>query len=262
MTANPAAETGTTTDRPAGPGPSMDRLSIILACFNEEASIAACLEGLLAHAPGAEIVVIHGGTDSTLEIARRMARDHPEIHAHKNYGDTGKGHAIKFGITVTDRPFVLQFDADLQFDPADLPRVLAPLLAGEADVAIGSRFLPDSVTRDYRFSFFRVMGNRLVNRWLSLLAGQPISDVTTGYKAWTREAIERINFRDNRFVYEMEIVMRGALQGLRLAQVPITYRNREKGFSGHGAGIRELRSICWTGFKLLWWSLMIRLGLW
>jgi len=240
----------------------LNRLSIIIACFNEAESIEACLRGLLEAAPGAEIVVIHGGTDRTLEIARRLAQEHPEIHAHKNYGDTGKGHAIKFGITVTDRPFLLQFDADMQFDPSEVPKVLAPLLQGEADIAIGSRFLPGSVTREYRFSFFRVVGNRIVNRWLSLLAGKPVSDVTTGYKAWTREAIETVNFKDNRFVYEMEIVMRGALKGLRLAQVPITYRNREKGFSGHGSGFRELWSICRTGFKLLWWSLMIRLGLW
>ena len=241
---------------------NLDRLSIIIACFNEEASIETCLRGLLAAAPGAEIVVIHGGTDRTLEIARALAEEHPEIQAHKNYGDTGKGHAIKFGITVTDRPWLLQFDADLQFDPADLPRVLAPIVAGEADIVIGSRFLPDSVTEEYEFSFLRVVGNRIVNRWLSWLAGTPVSDVTTGYKAWTREAIERVNFKDNRFVYEMEILLRGVRRGLRLAQVPITYRNREKGFSGHGSGVRELWSICRTGAKLLWWSLMIRLGLW
>lgn len=240
----------------------MDQLSIIIACFNEEESIETCLSGLLAAAPGAEIVVIHGGTDRTLEIARRLAVDHPEIKAHKNYGDTGKGHAIKFGITVTDRPYILQFDADMQFDPVDLPRVLAPLFAGEADIAIGSRFLPDSITKEYRFSFLRVVGNRIVNRWLSVLAGTSISDVTTGFKGWSREAIEKIDFKDNRFVYEMEIVMRGARKGLRLAQTPITYRNREKGFSGHGSGIRELWSICLTGWKLLWWSLMIRLRLW
>jgi len=240
----------------------LDRLSIIIACFNEEASIEACLRGLLEAAPGAEIVVIHGGTDRTLDIARTLAEEHPEIRAHKNYGDTGKGHAIKFGITVTDRPFILQFDADLQFDPGEVPKVMAPILAGEADVVIGSRFLPESVTKEYGFSFFRVVGNRIVNRWLSLLAGRPVSDVTTGYKAWTREAIEKVNFKDNRFVYEMEIVIRSVLKGLRLAQVPITYRNREKGFSGHGSGLGELWSICRTGFKLLWWSLMIRLRMW
>ncbi|MBN2491215.1 MAG: glycosyltransferase family 2 protein [Planctomycetes bacterium] len=240
----------------------MHRLSIILACFNEEESIEACLQGLLAAAPGAEIVVIHGGTDRTLEIARRLAAVHPEIRAHRNYGDTGKGHAIKFGIAVTERPWLLQFDADLQFDPAEVPRVLGPIAAGEADIVLGSRFLEDSVTREYRFSFLRVVGNRIVNRWLSWLAGVPISDVTTGYKAWTRAAIERVNFKDNGFVYEMEILLRGVRRGLRLAEVPITYRNREKGFSGHGSGVRERWSICRTGAKLLWRSLLIRLGLW
>jgi hypothetical protein len=142
-----------------------------------------------------------------------------------------------------------------------VPKVVGPVLRGEADVAIGSRFLPESATTEYEFSFFRVVGNRIVNRWLSFLAGKPISDVTTGFKVWSREAVERIGFKDNRFVYEMEIVLR-ARKTNRLAQVPITYRNREKGFSGHGAGAREFWSICWTGFKLLWWSLMIRLRLW
>ncbi len=239
----------------------MDRLGIIIACFNEEALIETCLRGLIAAAPGAEIVVIHGGTDRTLVIARELAAEFPQIRAYKNYGDMGKGHAIKCGITVTDRPILLQFDADMQFDPSEVPEVVGPILRGEADVAIGSRFLPESKTEEYDFSFFRVVGNRIVNRWLSLLAGKPISDVTTGFKAFSRDAIERIAFKDNRFVYEMEIVLR-ARKAIRLAQVPITYRNREKGFSGHGAGLRELWSICWTGYKLLAWSLAIRLRLW
>lgn len=247
--------------RPPRRHPALTELSIIIACFNEAESIETCLRGLLDAAPGAEIVVIHGGSDRTLEIAREMAKTHPTIRAFRNYGDMGKGHAIKCGVTVTDRPFILQFDADLQFDPADVPNVVQPVIAGEADVAIGSRFLPDSVTTEYQFSFFRVVGNRIVNRWLSFLAGKRISDVTTGFKCWSREAIERIGFKDNRFVYEMEIVLRARKEN-RLAQIPINYRNREKGFSGHGAGLRELWSICWTGYKLLFWSLMIRLRLW
>lgn len=235
-------------------------ISIIIACLNEEDTIIECLERLVQSAPASEILVVHGGKDRTCERAQSFAQSHPNVIAFRNENDCGKGSAIKVGIARASHALMCQFDADLQFDPEDIARVMAPLLEGRADVVIGSRFMKGADLSDYRFSFFRVMGNRLVNTWISLLCGQSVTDVTTGYKAWTKAAIQKIDFHDDGFVYEVEIPMRAAMEGLRVAQVPVKYHNRQGGISGHGSGWRETYSIVRTGFRILASAMAIRLG--
>jgi glycosyltransferase involved in cell wall biosynthesis len=242
----------------------MNDLSIIISTFNEEGTIVPCLERIAAVAPEAEVLIIHGGRDRTAEIAREYARAHPRPHLRvfENYGDSGKGHAIKVGITLASHPLQLQFDADLQFAPEDIPAMLAPLREGKADVVVGSRFMKGADRSGYAFSFFRDVGNKILNRFISLMAGTEISDVTTGMKAWTREAIWKIRFKDNRFVYEMEIVMRAARNGLRIVQLPVKYSSRQGGHSGHGTGFKEFKSIVTTGASIAWRALLIRVGMW
>ena len=104
-----------------------------------------------------------------------------------------------------------------------------------------------------------MVGNWLVNAWASLLCGTRLTDVTTGSKALTRQAVAAINFQDMRFVYEVEIVMRAQRLGLRIAQVPVSYFSRQGGQSGHGAGWRESASIVRTGIKILWTAAELRM---
>lgn len=233
--------------------------SIIIACLHEEATIRACLERVTRAVPDAEVLVVHGGPDGTLEIARAMARDNPHIVPIRNENDEGKGHAIQVGIARATHEVMCQWDADLQFPPEDIPAVLAPIMAGDADLSIGSRFMRGSNRSQYKFSFFRVVGNWIVNAWVSLMCGRRMTDVTTGCKAWTRTAIDQIAFRDRKFVYEVEIVVRAARLGLRIAQVPVHYHNRQGGVSGHGSGWREFKSIVTCGAKLLLCATRIRL---
>ncbi len=233
-------------------------VSILVACLFEEDTIRACLERITRAMPQAEVLVIHGGTDRTCEIAAEMARENPHIVAVKNENDQGKGHAIQVGIARARHDVMCQFDADLQFAPEDLPALFMPIFNGEADVVIGSRFMPESDDSQYKFSFFRVVGNWVVNAWVSLMCGRRVTDVTTGSKAWTRAAIKTIAFKDLRFVYEIEIVMYAVRRGLRVAQVPVSYHNRQGGVSGHGKGWKEFRSIVRTGLMLLWTATRIR----
>jgi glycosyltransferase involved in cell wall biosynthesis len=234
--------------------------SIIIACLNEEDTIIECLKRLTQSAPEAEILVLHGGKDQTYELARIFAQSHPNIVPVRNENDCGKGSAIKAGIKRASFDAMCQFDADLQFEPEDMARVMAPILVGRADVVIGSRFMKEADASDYRFSFLRTVGNRMVNVWVSLLCGQSISDVTTGYKAWTKAAMQKICFQDDGFVYEVEIPVRACMEGLRIAQVPVKYHDRQGGASGHGTGWREVLSICRTGFRILASALTIRLN--
>jgi glycosyltransferase involved in cell wall biosynthesis len=241
---------------PAAPLPP---ISIIVPCFNEEDCIVECLERLAKTAPNAEILVVHGGTDKTLERAQGFAATHPNVTAVRYEDDCGKGSGIKYGLTRVKHDIILQFDADLQFEPEDMPKVIGPLAEGKADLSIGARFMPESDVSAYQFHFLRVMGNRVVNGWVSLMAGQKIYDVTTGYKAWTRRAINIIHFRRDDFAYEVEIPMRAAVEGLRIVQVPIIYHNRQAGESAHGSGAKEIYSICRCGFLILLHALLIRL---
>jgi len=233
--------------------------SIIIACLHEEDTIRVCLERVTRAVPDAEVLVVHGGTDRTLAIATEMARSNPHIVPVRNENDQGKGHAIQVGIAHATHDVMCQWDADLQFPPDDIPAVLAPIQAGTADLVIGSRFMPGADRSQYKFSFFRVIGNGIVNNWTSLMCGRRMTDVTTGCKTWTRAAITKINFQDKKFVYEVEIVVRAARLKLRIAQVPVHYHNRQGGVSGHGRGWREFKSIVTCGLKLLLTATRIRL---
>jgi len=242
--------------------PSRPALSVIISCFNEEESIGECLRRTVAAVPDAEVLVIHGGSDRTADIAEEMARGNPRIVVIRNLNDRGKGHAIKVGIERASSDTMVQFDADLQFMPEEIPKVVRPILAGEAEFSFGARFMAGSDVEKYDFSFFRVMGNRIVNRYINLLTRQSFYDITTGFKAWTRRAINEVGFKDDRFIYEAEIAVRAGLKGCRIAMVPITYFNRYGGISGHGRGWKEPFSIVWTGMKILLFSTLIRLSLW
>ena len=241
----------------------MKPFTIIISTFNEEDTIEECLSLISKVCSAAEIILIHGGRDRTDEVAKKWARErsHP-IRVIKNFGDCGKGHAIKLGISLARYPVMLQFDADLQFAPEDIPRVVEPLMKSEADLVIGSRFMASVDKSGYQSSFFRDIGNTFLNRYISLLAGQKISDVTTGMKAWLKRSIWSVQFKDNRFVYEMEIVLRSARKGFRIIQIPVAYASRKGGASGHGTGLGELCSIARTGFMIAFRALLIRLKLW
>jgi dolichol-phosphate mannosyltransferase len=240
---------------------NQDQVSVIIACFNEEATIQECLQRILQALPNADILVVHGGRDKTAERARELAAKHPNIRVFKHYGDSGKGHAIKTGITLAKHDLMVQFDADMQFVPEETPKLLEPILQGRGDVVFGARFMKESNVENYQFSLFRVLGNRIVNGYFSLLVGRPMYDVTTGFKAWTRQAIEDIDFHDNHFLYEGEIAVKCGLRGHKLVMVPVTYHNRMGGISGHGSGLRETFSIIVTGLRILWCATLWRFGL-
>ena len=240
----------------------LERVSVIISCLDEEDTIEECLRRILEAVPAAEIVLVHGGHDRTADIGDRVAGDHPNLRVIRNENDRGKGHAIKVGITNASHDVMVQIDADLQFMPEDIPRVVGPLLRGEADVAFGCRFMEQSDRSQYEAKLFRDLGNRIVNGYISMLAGRQFLDVTTGLKSWTRRAMADIGFKDDGFVYEAEIAMRGALKGCRFAMVPIAYSKRLGGISGLGEGWNETLNIVTTGVKILFISTLIRLSLW
>lgn len=229
-------------------------VSILIACRNEEDNILPCLESVAAALPDAEILVIDGGRDRTSDRAETLARRHPRIRVLRHAGDRGKGHAIQTGIAQARAAIMAQFDADLQFQAADLPALLAPVQAGASDLCVGSRFLPGADWTVAKPTWCRDLGNRLLARWVSLLTGQRVTDVTSGMKAWSRAAIARIDFRDTAYSYEVEMVVRAARLGLRIREIPVHYASRTAGVSMH----RNLPALAKAGGVIAWKSLRAR----
>ncbi len=218
------------------------QVSIIISCFNEEANIEKCIRSVAAAMPAAEIVVVHGGKDRTLEIAKGLASSIPNLVPVRNENDRGKGHGVRTGIERASADVMAQFDADLQFFAGDLPALVAPVLNGECDLCLGSRFLPSSNRAAYRPSFFRDAGNRVLSGVVSLLIGRKVTDVTAGVKAWTRDAIRRIDYRDDRYSYEAEIVVRAGALGLRIREIPVSYASRREGGSMHANSLAVIKA--------------------
>lgn len=216
------------------------KVTIIISCFNEEANIEKCIRSVASAMPESEILVVHGGTDRTSEMATRLKTEIPAVRVVRNENDLGKGHAIRKGIECATHDVMAQFDADNQFFATDLPALVDPILEGRADVTLGSRFLPSADRSAYKPSFFRDYGNRTLSAYVGLLCGKKVTDVTAGVKAWTRKAIQAIDLTDDKYSYEAEIVVRAAVKKLRILELPVKYASRVEGISMHTSSLKVI----------------------
>lgn len=219
---------------------SYPQVSIIIACFNEEENIEKCIRSAAAAMPESEILVVHGGSDRTADIANALKAEIPAVRVVRNENDRGKGHAIRKGIECATHDVMVQFDADNQFFATDLPALVEPILAGTVDVTLGSRFLPSADRSAYKPSFFRDYGNRTLSAYVGLLCGKKVTDVTAGVKGWTRKAIQAIDLTDDKYSYEAEIVVRAAVKKLRILELPVKYASRVGGISMHTSSLKVI----------------------
>lgn len=227
-------------------------LSILMAVMNEEGCIEECVRRIFAVYPEAcEVLVIDGGNDRTGEIVQSMMAEFPRLRYVPNPQDRGKGHATKTGIAQAGADIMVEIDADLQFLPEQIPRLIAPILEGRADVCLGSRFSRESEHTDH--TFLRSMGNYVTSLYASLLYWHRMRDVLAGMSAWTRHTIETINLVSDNYSYEVEIPVKALHKGLRVMDVPITTHARKAGQSN----VRVVRS----GLAILRDITLFRLGL-
>jgi len=169
------------------------------------------------------IIVDDGSTDATLAIARRWERERDGVLALAQRR-RGKGAAIRAAIPHVDGDIVVIQDADMEYDPADVPRLIEPLRAGVADVVFGSRLSGGQPQRAYLF--WHLFGNRLLSLLTNVLFNTTLSDMESGYKAFRTEVLRSLDLRQNDFTIEPEITAKVCKRKLRIYELPIAYYGR------------------------------------
>jgi glycosyltransferase involved in cell wall biosynthesis len=214
----------------AAPLAAVKRIAVVPA-FNEERNVGRVIDELRALDPGLDVVVVSdGSTDRTAEVA--SARGAQVIRLPFNLGiggavQTGFRYAWEEGYELA-----IRLDGDGQHDPGELRNLIAPVVAGEADLAVGSRFASGG---GYRSSAARRVGIRILARIVSLIAGQRLTDTTSGFQACNRRAIG-VYASDLPHDYpEVEGMVMAVKHRIRLVEVPVTMREREHGHSSIGA---------------------------
>jgi len=208
-------------------GPAVT-LSIVIPCFNEARTVESCIETVLAIQDAdlrlQLIVVDDHSTDRSADIVEKLAARHTEIVLLRHDVNRGKGAALRTGIARATGDFVAIQDADLEYDPQDLKRLVGVLRLGVADVVMGSRFLSHGYHRV--LYFWHSVGNRLLTLLSNMLTDLNLSDMETCYKVFKREVIQSLDLKEDRFGFEPEVVAKIAHQGLRIYEMGISYRGR------------------------------------
>lgn len=202
------------------------KISIIIPAYCEEKTISQVIH-TAARTPlpvEREIIVVDDGShDRTAEQLRLLQKQYPVLRIFQHASNLGKGAALRTGFAHVLGEVVLIQDADLEYDPADYNKLLEPLLAGDADVVYGSRFLGGPQRTLY---FWHFAGNRLITLFSNMLSNLNLNDIETCYKAFDARLIPYLNIKSDRFGFEAEFTMKIAKLGCRVYQVPISYRGR------------------------------------
>ncbi|MCU0962877.1 MAG: glycosyltransferase family 2 protein [Pirellulaceae bacterium] len=210
-------------------------LSVVIPVYNEEATLAAILARVSRVLVPKEIIVVDDcSTDGTREILGTYARA-AGLRVLCKPRNEGKGAALRSGFAAARGDVIIVQDADLEYDPRDFPKLLKPIITGDADVVYGSRFLGD-VPQDP--SWLHRCGNALLTGLSNCFTGLSLTDMETCYKAFRREMLEGIVIEQNRFGFEPEVTAKLARRGARIIEVPITYRARSYA-DGKKIGIRD-----------------------
>jgi glycosyltransferase involved in cell wall biosynthesis len=217
----------------AGAGPTVPasakvKLSLIIPCYNEERTLAACIDKVLAIEDATlelELIVVDDcSRDKSRAIAAELGKRIPSLVLLQHEVNRGKGAALRTGIQQATGDFVAIQDADLEYDPMDLKRLLLPLRNGDADVVLGSRFLSAGYHRV--LYFWHSLGNRFLTLLSNMLTDLNLTDMETCYKVFRREVIQGLKLEENRFGFEPEVVAKIAQQRLRIYEMGISYRGR------------------------------------
>ena len=204
----------------------MNLISLVIPCFNEENTLETCVHRVLELSDiHFEIIIVDdASTDKSLGIARRLEKRYPQIRVLSHSKNRGKGAALRTGFREACGDFIAVQDADLEYDPRELKKLIAPLADGYADVVLGSRFLSTEPRRV--LYFWHAMGNRFLTFLSNIFTDLNLTDMETCYKVFKREVIENIDIQESGFGVEPELVAKIAQMRLRIYEMGISYKGR------------------------------------
>ncbi len=221
---------------------AIHKLSIIIPAYNEETTIVKIRQKVceinLPDAIQKEIIVVNdASTDDTELLVKKFSETNHghciTLHAHKK--NLGKGGAIHSALPKCTGDYVLIQDADLEYDPEDYNKMLEPVLKGNADAVLGSRFKGDTPHRV--LYFWHYVGNKLLTLFTNLVTDLNLSDMETGYKLVNLQFIRKLNLKEKKFGFEPEFM-------IKLARIP-NVRIYEVGISYYGRTYAEGKKIGW-----------------
>jgi glycosyltransferase involved in cell wall biosynthesis len=201
------------------------KLSVVMPIYNERASLRQVVERVLSVRFEIELICVDDGScDGSREILHELASRYPQIRAILQPTNMGKGAALRRGIQESSGDFIIIQDADLEYDPAEYPLLLRPLIEGKADVVYGSRFLGSGPHRV--LYFWHSVGNWFLTLLSNILTNLNLTDMETCYKVFRREVIQSIPLEEDRFGFEPEVTVKVAKRRLRVYEVGISYWGR------------------------------------
>ncbi|MFQ5884573.1 MAG: glycosyltransferase family 2 protein [Thermoplasmata archaeon] len=209
----------------ADPGTKDKYIQVIIPAFNESESLPIVLRSVTSFVTGIPVrvlVVDDGSTDGTPRLAQQLGA---QVISHTD--NRGQGAALMTGFTAATQRncfAVVSLDADGQHNPSEIENLLLPIINGEADFVIGSRFLGESSMDRME----RLLGIRFLSVIVSFAIGQRITDPTNGFRAIRRKCLPLFRLREERFSAP-ELIVQARKQGLRISEVPVTVRNRHAG---------------------------------
>ena len=199
------------------------KLSILMPLYNEEKTVAIVLDKLLKQKEVKEIVVVDdGSTDDSAKIVKKFAKKNKIIKFFQKTNG-GKGSAIRLALQKASGDYVLIQDADLEYDPEEIPLLLEPVLKGRSTVVYGSRF----IGAHSNLLFWHRVGNNFLNFLVNLLFNSTLSDMETCYKLLPRELMQSLDLQADKFDLEPEITCKILKKGIRIYEVPINYVGRD-----------------------------------
>ena len=200
------------------------KLSVLIPVYNEAATIEALVDRVRAIPLPVEVIAVYDASDDgSQEVLDRLQRARKLDHLQRHPKNRGKGAAIRSGIARATGDVIVIQDADLEYDPAELPALMKPILEGKADAVFGSRFQGGPHRVLY---FWHAVGNRFLTLLSNMLTNVNLTDMETCYKLVRADLLKRLPLTANRFGFEVEITARLAQAGARIWELPISYSGR------------------------------------
>jgi len=200
-------------------------LSIVVPGFNEEKTLERCLQNVLQiqdDSLSIEVIIVDDcSTDDSHKIAQALSQKHTVIRVLRHDRNRGKGAALQTGFRHANGHIVAIQDADLEYDPADLKRMIIPIADNQADVVLGSRFASGGAHRI--LYFWHYLGNKILTLLSNMFSDLNLTDMECCYKIFRREIIQRIEIREPRFGVEPELVAKVAQMRVRIFEMGVSY---------------------------------------